>query len=178
MKHPFKDYSWRLRLYIGMAFFSFMVVTESEAQSIQRQSIGICGTNMADEGILVKQSIGQPYATSTYYSEGVGFRPGFQQPYSAAGQSSGQVKQKITAFLNLKVYPNPASNAAMLQTPETITNASLKVRDISGRLFVNEIVSELKSHTINCESWANGIYLVTVSDEKNTTYSSKLIISK
>lgn len=169
--------SWSIRLYFAIAFF-FVLVTQSNAQSIQRQSIGIAGTNMVSDGTLIKQTIGQPYATSTYYNNGIGYRPGFQQPSGAHAKTSIIAEQLVHSFLHVKLFPNPTASSATIESPEIIANALLKVLDSKGRVIVKEKVAELKSHSINCENWPAGLYFVSISDEHHTSYSSKLIITK
>lgn len=169
--------SWSIRLYFAIAFFAF-TIAQSNAQSIQRQSIGICGTNMVSGGTLIKQTIGQPYATSTYYNKGIGYRPGFQQPFGANAKTSIIAKQLVQPSLNVKVFPNPTASSATIESPEIVANALLKVTDSNGRLIVKENVSDLKHHSINCESWPTGLYFISILDEHNTIHSSKLIITK
>lgn len=177
MKHRIKDLSGGTGLYFAIAFFLVIGLVQGNAQSIRRQSIGISGANMVSDGILVKQSIGQPYAATTYYENGIGFRPGFQQPV-ASSQLSLIAKELVQSNLNLTVFPNPAVSSIKIQSAEVIGKGVLKVMDSNGRLVVNEPFSEMKSHSVNCSGWANGLYLISVSTEGQTTYSSKLIISK
>lgn len=178
MKHHFKGFSRSKRLYLAIAVFSLIGINQGHAQSIQRQSIGACGANMVSGGIMVKQTVGQPYATNTYYQNGIGFQPGFQQSFVAASPSPAVKKQLVQSSLSMKVYPNPAAYSLRIESEELISNGVLKVVDSNGRLIVSDKISELRSHSINCESWANGLYLISVTDERNVSYSSKLIISK
>lgn len=177
MKHCTRDFSGGISLCFAIAFFLLVGLPQGNAQSIRRQSIGISGANMVSDGILVKQSIGQPYATTTYYENGIGFRPGFQQP-TASSQSSLIAKELVQSNLTLTVFPNPAVSSVRIESEEVIGKGVLKVWDSNGRLVVNEQLSELKSHAVNCSGWANGLYLISVTTEGHTTYSSKLIISK
>lgn len=169
--------SWSIKLYFAIAFFAF-ITTHSNAQSIQRQSIGICGTNIVSDGTLIKQTIGQPYATSTYYHNGIGYRPGFQQPSATHAKTSIIARQLVQPFLHVKIFPNPTASSATIESQEMIANALLKVRDSKGSVIINEIVTGLEKHTINCQSWPAGLYFISISDGHNTSYSSKLIITK
>ena len=177
MKHRMKDRSRGIGICLTFALFLLAGLVETQAQSIRRQSIGISGANMVSDGILVKQTIGQPYATATYYENGIGFRPGFQQPTASARQSM-IAQELVQSSLALSIYPNPAASSVRIESVEGITNGLLKVMDSHGRLVLSKPLSEGRSHSINCESWANGLYLISVSSEGNTSYSSKLIISK
>lgn len=177
MKHRFKDLSGEPGLYFAIVFFMVLGLAQGNAQSIRRQSIGISGVNMVSDGILVKQSIGQPYATNTYYENGIGFRPGFQQP-TASSQRSLIARELIQSNLALTVFPNPAVSSIKIEGKELLGKGVLKVMDSNGRVVVSEPLAEGKSHALNCSGWANGLYLISVSTEGHTTYSSKLIISK
>ena len=177
MKHRIKDSCLALGVSFAFACFLFAGTGQGHAQSIQRQSLGICGANMVSDGVLIKQTIGQPYATNTYYQNGVGYRPGFQQPTSSSLRSV-IAKELLQPGLNLRVYPNPAAASVKIESTELISNGFLKVMDSKGRLVLSQQLSQLKSHTLNCENWNNGLYLISVSTEGKATYSSKLLISK
>lgn len=150
-------------------------VTTSEAQSLKRQSIGVCGTNMLAEGVLVKQTVGQPYATTTSYSAEVSFLPGFQQPNTiqvSMQHSSGP------GLYTLSIYPNPATHIMKISSRESIKNATLLISDSQGRVLLYEKVADLNNYTLNCESWTSGYYMISIVDEQHQKYSSKLIITK
>lgn len=176
MKHRIRDFLPALGASFAFACFMLAGTGQGHAQSIQRQSLGICGANMVSDGVLIKQTIGQPYATNTYYN-GVGFRPGFQQP-TASPLRSVIAKELHQPSLNLRVYPNPATASVKIESTETIQQGFLKVLDSQGRLVVSEQLSELTSHTLNCENWNNGLYLISVSTDGKASYTSKLLISK
>ena len=177
MKYLFKDFSRGPCLFFSMAFFVVLGLSDADAQSLRRQSIGISGANMVSNGLLVKQSVGQPYATATYYENGLGFRPGFQQPVSSVLRTIIG-KELSSSNLQLQLYPNPATSSVRIESAEEITNGILKVMDSHGRLVVNQPLSDVKGLSLNCENWMNGLYLISVSTEGRVSYSSKLIISK
>lgn len=177
MKHRMKDRSQVIGICLAFALFLLGGLLEGQAQSIRRQSIGISGANMVSDGLLVKQTIGQPYATATYYENGIGFRPGFQQPAASASRSM-IAQELLQSSVALSIYPNPAASSVRIENIEGVTNGLLKIMDSKGRLMVSKQLSEGESHSINCENWSNGLYLISVSSEGNASYSSKLIISK
>lgn len=157
-----------------VAFVLVASVTSSNAQSIQRQSIGSAGTGVIADGITVTQTVGQPYSTVGYSNDEFSIHPGFQQ----SNQIMNVVLINSTFNLHLNVYPNPAVYSVNIVSDGVINNASLQVIDISGKLIVNEKIAEMRSYQINCETWQNGVYIITLSDEKNNKYSSKLVINK
>ncbi len=144
--------------------------TESKAQTLQRQCVGSGGTYMFTEGTLIQQTVGQPYATNTNYTDDISYRPGFQQPVFKINP--------IRTTINLDVYPNPATNWVTMKSSKTLTNVTLHVVDITGKLLINEYIDKFKTYTFNCEEWKNGIYVISLADAQNNSYSSKLIILK
>ena len=165
----FNSRAW---LYYIIATLSFFATLRSEAQAIRRQSIGGYGSAMVD-GVLIQQTAGQPYATTTFYSTEISIRPGFQQPSKYALELIHSAPN-----IRLSVYPNPATSSVTIESPEAITNALIQVRDMDGNLLLNENVAELKTYLINSETWQKGFYFINLFDGQNNKYSSKLIISK
>lgn len=150
------------------------VTFQSKAQSVQRQSIASSGTYMLVNGILIRQTVGQPYSTIAHYGKEISYRPGFQQP------SNFSLKLINSTFsnLSLNVYPNPAAYSVTIESSEVINDALLQAVNMNGKLILNEKVGKLKTHSINCNTWDNGAYFITLYDKQNNKYSSILIINK
>lgn len=168
MKHNLNQ-----RMYLLVASLSFFVVLQAGAQTIQRQSIASGGSSMTTNGILIQQTIGQAYATTAYYNNGISYQPGFQQLLNLKVEFVHS-----TIRLNMKVYPNPAAHAVTIESSEIINKASIQVRDMNGKLIMNEQVDELRKHAIRCDNWPNGFYYITLYDEHKNSFTSKLIITK
>lgn len=151
----------------------FFIVSQGEAQSVKRQTIGsACSSNTID-GVSVEQTIGQPYFTGAYYDNNLGLRPGFQQ------LSKIQVESiHSTLKLHLNVYPNPASYSVTIQSSDTIKSGLVQVMDINGKIILEEKVNQVDTYSINCESWQSGSYYMSLYDEQNNKYTAKLIITK
>lgn len=151
---------------------------EAFAQTLKRQCIASTGNSSSmlpspiGEGLGVRfqQTIGQPYGTTSYYSDKTRYNPGFQQPVFSV--------EIIKSSINATVFPNPTSNQVTIETTLVLENVIIQIIELSGKLVLNEKINEFKSYTINCADWSNGVYLITLSDSKNNLYSSKLIISK
>ncbi|MCK5539196.1 MAG: T9SS type A sorting domain-containing protein [Bacteroidales bacterium] len=169
MKNKFNEAS-TLILFLIVVF----VTAETIAQSVQRQSVASTGSYLYNNGYLVQQTIGQPYSTTTFYSNKLGFRPGFQQFPSSI---SLKLQEDTFTNINLKVYPNPATYTVTIESSETINDVLFQVVDINGKLILNEKINEMKTHSINCETWINGVYFISLSNNQNNKYSTKLIIN-
>ncbi|HEX9827042.1 MAG TPA: T9SS type A sorting domain-containing protein [Flavobacteriaceae bacterium] len=63
------------------------------------------------------------------------------------------------------IFPNPSHSEINLQLPTSVTNASVKVFNILGKVVYSSSIYEVP---INIANWNNGIYLVQVSDLENT----------
>jgi len=147
-----------------------------QAQSVKRQSISCVGATLLDEGSVVQQTVGQPYNTFAFYENEISVLQGFQQP------SLFKV-EKITPpeyrkNLKVNVYPNPASYVVTIQGEEIIKNVIVRVTDMEGRLIIARHVPEFQVYSLNCETWANGTYIITLNDENRNMTSLKLIINK
>jgi hypothetical protein len=138
------------------------------SQTLQRQCIGSGGSHMITNGMLIQQTVGQPYSTNTNYSDGVSYRPGFQQPIYKV--------DLIHSTINLNVFPNPATNWVTINSSKTLKDAHIRIVEIAGKLLLEETIAEFKSYTFNCENWLNGTYVISLVDSKGKSYSSKLII--
>ncbi len=156
-----------------LAFYLTISAEVVQAQSVQRQSIGSAGTYMMADGIMVQQTVGQSYSTMGFYSDELSVHPGFQQSMVLS-------IQVIDSPLNmhLSLYPNPTSDAVMIECSDVISDATLQVIDASGKVIFDKKISDLKKYQIECESWNNGFYFISIIDSKDNKYSSKLIISK
>lgn len=140
------------------------------AQTIKRQCIASTGSYITDNGTTVQQTIGQPYGTTSYYSNKTRFNPGFQQPVYRI--------ETIKSRINATVFPNPASNQITIETTVLLEDVTIQILDISGKLVLNENIKEFKNYSIDCSNWSNGTYLISLADSKNDLYSSKLIITR
>ena len=82
---------------------------------------------------------------------------------------------RVNEFANaetVKVYPNPASNIITINT-DNIQNGIINIYDTSGKNVMQK--SLLQTNVVNISSLIKGLYLYTVTSEKNQT-KGKLIV--
>ena len=158
-------------LIISLLFFMFMGIG-AHAQVFERQSVSSGGTVfLSEDGIAISQTIGQPYATASYYGNDFTIHPGFQQPIS--------VELSAAALENaLRAFPVPANDHINISMQSALSFAIVEVHDFSGKLVFSQVVNNLTTYTINLQGLADGFYALAVTDEFNNMYSSKFIISK
>ena len=170
----------KLLLYRKLLLYSFFFCLiclpfTLQAQSLQRQGISSYGSTVLTGGATLMQTVGQPYNTSASYGNEISVLPGFQQPVVFEIKD---VTPEPLRRLDLNVYPNPATYYVTIESREFIEDSFIRVTDMQGKTILDRHVSNLQEHTINCETWANGIYVITVSDGNQTMSSLKLIIKK
>jgi hypothetical protein len=137
------------------------------SQSIQRQSISPYGSTSSKDNITFRQTVGQPYNTTTNYTNSVLYRPGFQQPVFAIND--------IKSTLAITVFPNPAYYTINLSAEKTLTNVNIEVIDNAGRTIYENKLAELMKFSVNCSLWAGGTYVIRVTDSKDS-FTGRLII--
>jgi hypothetical protein len=74
--------------------------------------------------------------------------------------------------LDVSIYPNPSNGVFRIKT-NGITNYSLRVYDISGRLLINDQVNGF-NHILDLNSFESGSYVIKIESEQ-TIYSTQVI---
>jgi hypothetical protein len=136
-------------------------------QTLSRQTISPSGIANSQNGISVNQTIGQPYQTNSSATDKITLRPGFQQPVFYA--------ELISSAIQVRVVPNPALLSFYVESSDTLQAALLSVNDGSGRMIFEQKIDLLQRTEIHCETWANGVYFITITDKKKNLITTKLI---
>ncbi|MFH2142392.1 MAG: T9SS type A sorting domain-containing protein [Bacteroidota bacterium] len=146
-----------------------------QAQSVKRQCISSYGSVVLTDNLTIGQTVGQCYNTSGYSEDKTAILQGFQQPNTF---SIEDISSQSLRNLNLTVYPNPASYSITIKSEDVIEQSYIHVVDINGKHVLSEKVQNLLLHRIDCESWVNGVYLITIYDSVQNSKTLRLIISK
>ena len=147
----------------------------SQAQSVKRQCVSSYGATIASNNIICMQTVGQPFNTIASFKNKTPILPGFQQPVVFKVET---INSSLLKTLNLNIYPNPASYSVTIQSGKLIENSIICVTDITGKVIMSDSAIQFHTYSINCEAWANGIYIITVSDKNQNISSIKLTINK
>ncbi len=69
-----------------------------------------------------------------------------------------------TSGVPVTIYPNPAHNYFVIENYENmdVRNASVVVRDITGRVLINQKLNNATEQKINIASLARGLYMVSI----------------
>lgn len=74
----------------------------------------------------------------------------------------------------VSMFPNPAADVVTINTGES--NSTIRISDMQGRVVFTAPAAD-KQQEINTSTFANGLYIVTVSTSRGTQQVQKLIIS-
>lgn len=99
-----------------------------------------------------------------------------------AASNNGTIYKIIDTSLNstdfesngFSLYPNPTSNSFTISNSTTVLIKEIQLFDVAGKLVLTKDISENK--TIHTSSLSKGIYTVTLLDNNNKRYNSKLVI--
>ena len=77
----------------------------------------------------------------------------------------------------VRMYPNPASNTVNLQYDLGVSNSTVEVYELSGRLLTQLALNSSEGTTqINVNTFSAGMYIVVVRNGNDILYQQKLII--
>ena len=72
----------------------------------------------------------------------------------------------------LNIFPNPVKNNLNFSLPNSEKIAKINITNIAGQNVLNK---EISLNAINLENLKSGVYVVTITDAKGISYSSKFI---
>ena len=72
----------------------------------------------------------------------------------------------------LNIYPNPVKNNLNFSLPNAEKIAKIFITNIAGQTILNK---EISQNTMNLENLKPGAYLVTITNTKGISYTSKFI---
>ncbi len=125
---------------------------------------------IADELIFGAQVTNQGYARSPNGTGGYVI-----QQTTFAYNNNDIAVQELAEENNLRMFPNPADHYLQIILDESMSNAVITIRDISGRVIRTEVTNGRKYITMDIAHMANGSYLLTV-DSNQQTRTERLIV--
>lgn len=153
-----------------LLILQLLVISQlTTGQTIVRSSLSCLGSTVTYNGIILRQTMGQPSSTDILRMGGIQLRQGFQQPIAERNQV------RDARQVDFSLSPNPANEKTLLRVKEEISGCTVYIRDINGSTLY------MYSQDILYEKWLDlsdirpGIYIVTVTCE-NGHGSKKLII--
>lgn len=149
-------------LYITILLFPI----DNFSQTIIRQSVGTMGTSFTSQTISVQQSIGQPYQTNQ--SNATNVNQGFIQPINTE-------LPVINSTFNTTIgaFPNPTKNNISFLLSEEVSNVSLVVYSILGKVIISREIELLNGYKLDCNFLKSGNYFIKIIDKYGNTYQSR-----
>lgn len=89
---------------------------------------------------------------------------------SRSGQRIASKKEKI-----FHLTPNPTNGLFKAILSKDVKSGSLEIRDLSGNMVYNRILSGDKEIEVDLSSRKEGVYIVSVTTDKKEIYSEKII---
>jgi hypothetical protein len=74
----------------------------------------------------------------------------------------------------INIYPNPATNKVVVETPTLSNNEWISVYDMTGKLMHKEKVSKTKT-VMNISGYGAGVYLIRVEADGHLIKSEKVV---
>lgn len=171
-----KNIILHVKLSFYFVFLLFNLLSNlNYAQSVRRQCFSCYGSIAITDSLLVEQTAGQSYCTTGFFENNIAVLPGFQQPSTF---SIEEISSFQSGSLNLNIFPNPANSSFSIENKQGLEQISVQVVNIKGERVLYESFPFLISQNYNCESWENGVYLITIFDTEQRNRTFKLIISK
>ncbi len=138
----------------AILIISIMIIDVS-AQTIGRSTLSAFGNTVANDGIFIQQTVGQPAAVSNHYAPNeIGIRQGFQQPlYFSVAHAS----------LAVRVYPNPNNGQfSFSMTDGALLPFKYTLFDMHGKHILTGISEYNERVDIQLSAIESGIYHLQV----------------
>ncbi len=167
-----------LLLFSGLWVFTF--VGGQDGGSIIRSTLSSLGSTSfnADNGILIRHTVGQPPGTDVFTTEEYGIlRQGFQQPVEHPSVTSSPLPfdEDPPGRFGFSIYPNPANDWVDIVLSDDTGPFEIYITNIHGKRVYHGKESISYRVTLNLQPLRPGVYFITVvcGGERST---GKLIV--
>ena len=160
----------------GGTIVLLMLPADIMSQSLKRSCIPCYGSSAMTDNTLIVQTAGHNYFTMSSDQEKTIVLQGFLQPLNYA--MSDLKPSPPVENLNFIIYPNPASNSLIIKSEADFENPLVIVTDLNGKKIFSKRIPNVSDHEINCETWDNGVYYLTIYSDQVRKQTMRLIILK
>ncbi len=151
-----KPFTFFLSLHIAL-----ISCTHLSGQTVMRSSMGCIGATYTENGLILRQTVGQSSNTTVIRNEEFVVRQGFQQPI--------YIVNSLEAYIpvDFELFPNPANHYTSIVFKEQVNQYSIIIRNINGAVLDKFDNQSLQSKELLLEDYMSGVYIVTiVSNER------------
>lgn len=79
--------------------------------------------------------------------------------------------------IKVSVFPNPSNNVVNIEMSEAVSNATVMVYDMNGRVMTHEFMTG-SNHQLNVNNWATGLYTYVVLSGDKAVSKGRLSVSQ
>lgn len=154
---------------LATASLSFLCLPSATSQQFSHDVVSAGGDFHRNNNFgSLHWTIGEP-VTETLSNSGFRLTQGFHQVYYYI---LTHVANASVAPINVKVYPNPTAEHAILEAPDAV-GSLLEIRHISGQ-FLHQARIQSDKTDLDLSPYPAGMYLLTIVRKDGLSYSFKL----
>lgn len=140
-----------------------MVFLPSGGQEIIRYTLSSAGSASYNNGIVIKQTIGQPGGASVMTNDFGVLRQGFQQAVTLPIPVTSPLPFDDSGQLVFGMYPNPARGVVYIELPDDTESFEIHITDMYGKMVYQR--KPVEQGSIDLQHLSSGIYFITISSE-------------
>ena len=159
---------------VRFLFFQLAILiisSNSFSQSLIRSTLSCIGSSYSEDGLLVRQTVGQPSATIAFTNGTIRLNQGFQQPIIT------QFILEIKNPIDFEMYPNPSKGKSLLRINEEISGYTISIYDTKGKVLKIFPDQTLPALWLDFDQHMPGTYIVVVTT-KDRIVSKPLVLIK
>lgn len=141
------------------------LVSYTNAQSLEREVASTAGGYLSNSTFSLEYTMGET-VVGEFTNSSVVLNQGFNQGTSSTVGITG-----LALSLNLKLYPNPASQALNVESDEAVSGS---VINVLGQTQMEVSIAAGNSQ-LDVSGLAPGVYFLTLKDTDNKSYTFKWI---
>lgn len=160
---------------IALSGAALLLGTLSLAQSIDPQSVNSCGTKMTQANGSISFIVGELVVLKQSDSQGNSLNGGFT---AGATLTTVSIQETDAAVLDVKVYPNPATELVNIQiNHSSLDQVVVTITDLNGiEVYKGKYAGISNVIGINTTAYAAGNYLLTLKNTNNQALGAYKII--
>ena len=156
--------------FLFLQIFIFISCNNSFSQSIIRSTLSCMGSTYSEDGIFIRQTVGQPSSTLVFNNGSLTINQGFQQPIKTIYGTESNIP------IDFELYPNPTKGKSLLRFNEKIPSYTITIYNMDGRILKIIPNQSLSAVWIDIEEFMPGNYIVVITDKIRVGSKSLILI--
>lgn len=139
-------------------------------QQLIRSSIGCLGSTYTENGVIIRQTVGQSSNTAVFSNGSVRLNQGFQQPlYSIFAN-------EVNEPIDFDIYPNPSNGQSLLKINSKLDSYTVKIHDAQGKILIIMPEQSLPATWLQMQEYKPGSYFITVTSRERIGSKSLILL--